>query len=89
MKDRIETLSGPEKICFDYMLLGYGYKHIAFNMGVALGTVSNTAHRVLKKLDVPDRLTLILKHYDLPCWMDVPVVPERRLNGKGQRNRVV
>ena len=66
----IETLSSNERDCFKFMLLGYGYKHIAAINGIALGTVSNTASRVLKKVDSPDRITMILQYYNLPNWMD-------------------
>ena len=51
-----------------FLMDNYGYKEIGSRMGVATGTVSNIASKVLKKLDVSDRVTMILKHYDLPNW---------------------
>lgn len=70
MMELIKSLSSNEKDCFDFMLKGYTYKKIAYINGIALGSVANTAHRVLKKLDMPDRITMILKYYNLPSWMD-------------------
>ena len=70
MKLLIEQLPERQGECFDYMLLGYGYKEIGVMMGITLGAVGNTASKVLKKCDVSDRVTMILKYYDLPNWSD-------------------
>ena len=70
MLELIEQLSPRRRECFDYMILGYGYKQIGAEMNISVGAVGNHAYRVLHKLDIPDRLTLILKYYNLPNWMD-------------------
>lgn len=66
----IEGLSDRRQECLSLMLLGYGYKEIAKMMFITVGTVGNHASYVLAKADAPDRVTLILKHYGLPNWMD-------------------
>ena len=67
----IEQLSPRRRETFDYMILGYGYKQIGAMMNISRGAVGNHAYRVLHHLDIPDRLTLILKYYNLPNWMEV------------------
>ncbi len=70
MNGRPVELPDRQGECFDYMLLGYGYKEIGMMMGITIGTVANHAHKIFKKIDVPDRVTMILKYYGLPNWTD-------------------
>ena len=66
----VEELSERHQECFEYMLLGYGYKSIGAMMGIAIGTVGNHASKILHKIDAPDRITMILKYYGLPNWTE-------------------
>jgi DNA-binding CsgD family transcriptional regulator len=66
----IEQLPLRQRETFDYMILGYGYKEVGVIMGISREGVGNHAYKVLKHLDLPDRLTLILKYYNLPNWME-------------------
>jgi DNA-binding NarL/FixJ family response regulator len=66
----MDELSRREQEVFDLVILGYQNKEIAQRLGCVHQTVKNHMGTILDKKGVQDRITMILKHYDLPSWMD-------------------
>ena len=66
----MDELSRREQEVFDMIILGHQGQAIAQKLSISHQTVKNHTSSIFIKLDVPDRITMILKHYDLPNWMD-------------------
>ena len=66
----MDELTEREQEIFDLVILGYQNKGIAHRLEISCQTVKNHMFHIFEKLQVPDRITMILKHYDLPSWMD-------------------
>ena len=66
----MDELTEREQEIFDMVILGYQNKGIAQRLEISHQTVKNHMGTIFEKKGVPDRITMILKHYDLPSWMD-------------------
>ena len=66
----MDELTEREQEIFDLVILGYQNKGIAHRLEISHQTVKNHMGTIYEKKEVQDRITMILKHYDLPNWMD-------------------
>ena len=66
----MDELTKREQEVFELMIRGYLGKQIAIMLGISHQTVKNHSMSIREKKGVQDCITMILKHYDLPSWMD-------------------